>query len=77
MLWEICNGKKTRPLKKVIYRSKTRDFWGSCDGISDDRFFRSMGLLTCGKGEPMQAARMTHGASTSRFRNIQVGRGAE
>lgn len=77
MFWEISNGKKTRPLKKVIYRSKTRDFWGSCDGISDDRFFRTMGLITCGKGEPMQAARMTHGASTSRFRNIQVGRGAE
>lgn len=77
MFWEIRNGKKVQPLKKVIYRSKTRDFWGSCDGISDDRFFKTMGLLTCGKGEPMQAARMTHGASTSRFRNIEVGRGAE
>lgn len=77
MFWEIRNGKKVQPLKKVIYRSKTRDFWGSCDGIADKRFFRTMGLLTCGKGEPMQSARMTHGASTSRFRNIEVGRGAE
>ncbi len=77
MFWEIKNGKKVQPLKKVIYRSKTRDFWGSCDGIADDRFFKTMGLLTCGKGEPMQSARMTHGASTSRFRNIEVGRGAE
>ncbi len=77
MFWEIRDGKKVQPLKKVIYRSRTRDFWGSCDGIADERSFRTMGLLTCGKGEPMQAARMTHGASTSRFRNIQVGRGAE
>ena len=77
MFWEIINGKKVQPLKKVIYRSKTRDFWGSCDGISDKRFFRTMGILTCGKGEPMQTAGMTHGASTSRFRNIEVGRGAE
>lgn len=73
---EIRNGKLVRPLKKVIYRSKTRDFWGSCDGIADERSFRTMGLLTCGKGEPMQAARMTHGASTSRFRGIEVGGGA-
>jgi len=77
MFWEIRNGKKVQPLKKVIYRSKTRDFWGACDGIADKRSFRTMGLLTCGKGEPMQSARMTHGASTSRFRNIEVGRGAE
>jgi len=77
MFWEIRDGRKVRPLKKVIYRSRTRDFWGACDGIADSGYFRTMGLLTCGKGEPMQAARMTHGASTSRFRNIEVGRGAE
>jgi TldD protein len=76
MFWEIRNGKKVQPLKKVIYRSKTRDFWGSCDGISDQRFFKTM-PANCGKGEPMQIARMTHGASTSRFRSIEVGRGAE
>jgi len=77
MFWEIRNGRKVQPLKKVIYHSETRDFWGSCDAVADKRSFRTIGLLTCGKGEPMQAARMTHGASTSRFRNIEVGRGAE
>ena len=70
--WEIRNGRKVRPLKKVIYRSTTPEFWGSCDGIADSSHFRRMGILTCGKGEPMQAARMTHGASHSRFRNIEV-----
>ena len=69
------NGKKVRPLKKVIYRSKTPVFWGSLDGIADKRYFRTMGLLTCGKGEPMQSARMTHGASYGRFRGIEVGGG--
>ncbi|OPL19446.1 MAG: hypothetical protein AVO35_10535 [Candidatus Aegiribacteria sp. MLS_C] len=77
MFWEIRDGRKVQPLKKVIYRSRTRDFWRACDGMADDRYFRTMGILTCGKGEPMQSARMTHGASTSRFRNIEVGRGAE
>ncbi|MBD3370603.1 TldD/PmbA family protein [Candidatus Fermentibacteria bacterium] len=70
--WEIRNGKKVRPLKKVIYRSTTPDFWRSCDGVADERSFRTMGLLTCGKGEPVQAARMTHGSSTARFRGIEV-----
>jgi len=75
IFWEIKNGKRVRPLKKVIYRSRTRDFWGSLDGIADKDHFRPCGFLTCGKGEPMQSARMTHGASFSRFRGIEVGGG--
>jgi TldD protein len=75
MFWEIRDGRKTRPLKKVLYGSRTPEFWGSCDGIADQRFFQAMGLLTCGKGEPMQGARMTHGSSPARFRNITVGGG--
>jgi len=75
MFWEIRDGKKVRPLKKVLYGARTPEFWGSCDGIADERFFQAMGLLTCGKGEPMQGARMTHGASPARFRNITVGGG--
>jgi TldD protein len=71
----IRNGKPAGPLKKVIYRSETPRFWGSCDGIADRRWFKTAGFLTCGKGEPMQSARMTHGASWARFRNIRVGGG--
>jgi TldD protein len=29
--------------------------------------------MNCGKGEPSQAMRMTHGASHARFRRIDVG----
>lgn len=75
MFWEIRDGRLVKPLKKVIYGSRTTEFWGSCDGIADDRFFQPMGLLTCGKGEPMQGARMTHGASPARFRGVTVGGG--
>lgn len=72
---EIRDGKLGKPLKKVLYGSRTTEFWGSCDGIADERFFQPMGLLTCGKGEPMQGARMTHGASPARFRGVTVGGG--
>ncbi len=72
---EIRNGRLGRPLKKVLYGSRTTEFWGSCDGVADERFFQPMGLLNCGKGEPPQSARMTHGASPARFRGITVGGG--
>ncbi len=71
----VRNGKPAGPLKKVIYRSRTPGFWGSCDGIADHRWLRTMGVLNCGKGEPGQSARMTHGASWARFRNVRVGGG--
>ncbi len=73
LFWEIKNGKKTRMLKKVIYKSNNPEFWNSCDAICDSRYWKPFGVINCGKGQPMQAARMTHGASLSRFRNIRVG----
>ena len=29
--------------------------------------------MNCGKGEPGQAALVSHGAASARFRNVQVG----
>lgn len=77
MFWLIENGRKTRPLKKVTYHAQTTDFWGSCDGVAGPRFWRSHGVMNCGKGEPSQTMRMTHGASHARFRDIQVGDAAK
>ena len=73
IFWMIENGKKTRPLKKATYQAQTRQFWGACDAIAGRRFWQSHGVMNCGKGEPMQVMRMTHGASFARFRNINVG----
>ncbi|MCF7918945.1 MAG: TldD/PmbA family protein [Candidatus Cloacimonetes bacterium] len=73
MFWEIKNGKKTKMLKKVIYRSNNPEFWNSVDAICDARFFRTFGVNNCGKGQPGQRGRMTHGGSLTRFRNITVG----
>ncbi len=73
MFWEIKNGKKVRPLKKIIYKSNNPEFWNSVDAICDRRFFKTFGVTNCGKGQPGQRGRMTHGGSTARFRNIRVG----
>lgn len=71
--WEIKGGKLIRPLKKVLYRSNNPEFWNSCDAICDKRFWQPFGVTNCGKGQPGQRGRMTHGASPARFRNIRVG----
>lgn len=73
MFWEIKNGKKIRPLKKIIYKSNNPEFWNSVDAICDQRYFRTFGVTNCGKGQPGQRGRMTHGAALTRFRNIRVG----
>jgi len=73
MFWEIKNGKKVRPLKDVLYKSSNPEFWNSCDAICDDRYWKDFGVTNCGKGQPPQTARMTHGAATARFKKIRVG----
>jgi TldD protein len=73
MFWEIKNGKRSRMLKKVLYKSNNPEFWNSVDAICDQRYWKPFGVINCGKGQPMQAARMTHGAAHTRFRNIRVG----
>jgi TldD protein len=71
--FEIKNGKIGQQLRDVTYQSITTDFWNACDAVCDDRFWQPYGILNCGKGDPMQVSRMTHGASPARFRNILVG----
>ncbi|MCD4819709.1 MAG: TldD/PmbA family protein [Candidatus Cloacimonetes bacterium] len=73
MFWEIKDGKKVRPLKKILYKSNNPEFWNSVDAICDEKYWKPVGVPNCGKGQPGQRGRMTHGASTTRFRDIRVG----
>jgi len=73
MSYRIRDGRIEEPLRDVIYQSISPDFWGSCDAICDESEWQMHGVFNCGKGQPMQAAKMMHGAAPSRFRNIQVG----
>jgi len=73
LFWEIKDGKKIRPLKKILYKSNNPEFWNSVDAICDQRYFKAFGITNCGKGQPGQRGRMTHGGATARFRQIRVG----
>lgn len=73
--WEIKGGKLTRMFKNPNYQGMTPEFWRSCDGITDADHWTLWGVPSCGKGQPMQVAEMSHGASPALFRQITVGVG--
>ena len=74
MAREIKNGKLTgRVFKNPIYAGKTTEFWGNCDGTANKDFWELVGVPNCGKGQPMQVMRVSHGSSPTRFRKVKVG----
>jgi TldD protein len=75
--WEIRNGKKRAIYNDVTYQAITPEFYASLDAVCDDRFWVPYGVMNCGKGDPGQTARMTHGSAPARFRKVTVGAGAK
>ncbi|MCP5109624.1 MAG: TldD/PmbA family protein, partial [bacterium] len=73
--WEIRHGRRTRMLKNPTYSGISTEFWNSCAAIANRDHWTLWGVPNCGKGQPEQTMGTGHGASPSRFHNIQVGRG--
>ena len=70
---EIKGGKLGRVYKNPIYTGMTPAFWNGCDAICNRDLWTVWGVPNCGKGEPVQTARVGHGAAPARFRDVQVG----
>ena len=71
--WEVKRGRRTRILKNPLYGGTTPRFWSACDAVGGPEAFRMWGLLSCGKGDPMQLMAVGHGCPPARFRGIRVG----
>jgi TldD protein len=71
--WRIRDGKLAEMYKNPNYTGITTEFWGSCDAIAGRDEWVLWGTPNCGKGQPGQVARVGHGVSPARFRNVQVG----
>jgi TldD protein len=71
--WRIKDGKLTELYKNPNYTGVTTRFWGSCDAVAGAEEWILWGTPNCGKGQPGQTARVGHGASPARFRDVQVG----
>jgi TldD protein len=71
--WKIKNGKIEGIVRNPVYTGITPQFWASCDAVCNRNHWNIWGILTCGKGDPMQVAHVAHGAAPARFRKVKVG----
>jgi TldD protein len=71
--WEIRDGRRVRLVRNPLYRGITPEFWRSCDAVAGPGEWRMLGVVNCGKGEPMQLMHVGHGAAPCRFRDVEVG----
>jgi TldD protein len=71
--WRIENGRLTQLYRNPNYTGITPEFWGSCDAVAGREDWVLWGTPNCGKGQPGQTARVGHGASPARFRNVRIG----
>ncbi len=71
--WEIKRGKIGQLIRNATYTGITPEFWRSCDAICSAKHWNIWGTPNCGKGQPVQTARVGHGTAPARFRNVRVG----
>jgi TldD protein len=71
--WRIKDGKLTEMYRNPNYTGITTEFWGSCDSVGGHEEWTVWGTPNCGKGQPGQVARVGHGTSPARFRDVRVG----
>jgi TldD protein len=71
--WEIRGGRLGRLYRNATYDGRTTEFWGSLDAVCGPEAWVVWGVPNCGKGQPLQNARVGHGAAPARFRNVHVG----
>jgi TldD protein len=70
---EIRGGELGRLLRNPCYAGVTPRFWSAMDAVCSASEWRLRGLGNCGKCEPGQVMRVSHGAAPARFRDIEVG----
>jgi TldD protein len=71
--YEIRSGERGRLLKNPSYEGVTPEFWGALDAVCSASEWALYGVLNCGKGEPGQIMRVSHGVAPARFRGVAVG----
>jgi TldD protein len=71
--YEIAGGKLGRIYRNPTYTGITPEFWNSCDAVCNKDYWTMWGTPNCGKGQPGQTARVSHGTAPARFRDVRVG----
>ncbi|MDP8943986.1 MAG: TldD/PmbA family protein, partial [Actinomycetota bacterium] len=71
--WEIAGGERRRLLRNPSYAGLTPELWGGLEAVGSPSDWRLWGVVNCGKGEPGQMMRVSHGTAPARFGGVQVG----
>jgi TldD protein len=70
--YRIVDGRLAGQVADVAYQGRTTEFWGSLDGLGGESTYVLGGAFNCGKGQPGQAAPVSHGCPAALFRNVRV-----
>ncbi|WP_326691334.1 MULTISPECIES: TldD/PmbA family protein [unclassified Streptomyces] len=70
--FRIAHGRLAGQLRDVAYQATTTDFWGSLEAVGGPGTYVQGGSFVCGKGQPGQAAPVSHGCPSALFRRVNV-----
>jgi TldD protein len=70
--YKISNGRLSGQLRDVAYQAVTTDFWNSMEAVGGPGTYVLGGAFTCGKGQPLQVAPVSHGCPAAVFRGIRI-----
>jgi TldD protein len=70
--YRISNGRLAGQLRDVAYQAVTTDFWNSMEAVGGPQTYVLGGAFTCGKGQPMQVAPVSHGCPAAVFRGVRI-----
>ena len=70
--YEIRGGRLGGQLKDVAYQGTTTEFWNSMEAVGGPSTWVLGGSFNCGKGQPGQAAPVSHGCPAALFRQVNV-----
>ncbi|WP_067499200.1 TldD/PmbA family protein [Actinoplanes sp. TFC3] len=68
----IRNGRLAGQVTGAAYQSDTLTFWRSLAAVGSPGTYATFGADLCGKGQPVQAAAVSHGAPVAVFSGIRV-----
>jgi len=70
--FRIRNGRLDGQLRDAAYQATTTDFWNSMEAVGGPQTYVLGGAFNCGKGQPGQAAPVSHGAPAALFRQVRI-----
>jgi TldD protein len=70
--YEISHGRLAGQLRDVAYQATTTDFWNSMEAVGGPQTYVLGGAFNCGKGQPAQAAPVSHGCPAVLMTGVRI-----